>query len=172
MQRAQHPLDGQSDLESVRELERLIRAAPDLSTLATLRAFLAAAPRSLVGERTAEECLAADDEKLRVLVQYMILGNSAMADLHPASREWLTGGVPPAPMGSRVEALRQAAGRHLSWTSGGDRRVGAYPVRGVRRGSHRGRPPLGARSRARRRGAPGVVRRRAATLRRRLPHDG
>ena len=98
MQRAQHPLDGQSDLESVRELERLIRAAPDLSTLATLRAFLAAAPRSLVGERTAEECLAADDEKLRVLVQYMILGNSAMADLHPASREWLTGGVPPAPM--------------------------------------------------------------------------
>jgi len=80
MQRAQLPLDGQSDLESVRELERLICATPDLSDLATIRAFLATTPRSLVGERTAEECLAADDEKLRVLIQYRILGSSAMTD--------------------------------------------------------------------------------------------
>jgi hypothetical protein len=98
MERAQLPLDGQSYLESVRELERLIRATPDVSNLATIRAFLAAAPRSLVGERTAAECLAAGDEKLRVLVHYMILGSSAMVDLHPASREWLhRGGYPPPP---------------------------------------------------------------------------
>ena len=97
MPRAQLPLDGQSDLESVRELERLIRATPDLSDLATIRAFLATAPRSLVGERTAEECLAADDEKLRVLIQYMILGSSAMTDLHPASRAWLNRGNYPPP---------------------------------------------------------------------------
>jgi len=34
------PLDGRSYLESIRELERLIRATPDLSNLADIRAFL------------------------------------------------------------------------------------------------------------------------------------
>ncbi|PYM81929.1 MAG: hypothetical protein DME09_15760 [Candidatus Rokuibacteriota bacterium] len=98
MRRTQLPLDGQAYVESLRELERLIRATPDLSNLATIRTFLAAAPRSLLGERTVGECLAADDEKLRVLLHYMILGSSAMGDLHPASRGWLNrGGYPPPP---------------------------------------------------------------------------
>src|SRR6266404_3456557 len=84
------PLDGRSYAESVRELERLlIRGTPDLSNLADIRAFLSTAPPSLMGERTAEECLAADDAKLRVLIHYVILGASAMADLHPTSRAWL-----------------------------------------------------------------------------------
>jgi hypothetical protein len=110
MERTQLPLDGQSYLESVRELERLIRATADLSNLAAIRAFLAAAPRSLVGERTAEECLVADDEKLRVLIHYMILGSSAMTDLHPASRGWLNrGGYPPPPWdpGSKPSGKRR-----------------------------------------------------------------
>ncbi len=34
------PLDGRSYLESTRELERMIRATPDLSNLADIRAFL------------------------------------------------------------------------------------------------------------------------------------
>ena len=55
MRRGRLPLDGRSYPESVRELERLIRVTPDLSNL------------------PAEECLAADDEKLRVLIRYMIL---------------------------------------------------------------------------------------------------
>ena len=98
MRRTQLPLDGQAYVESLRELERLIRATPDLSNLATIRTFLAAAPRSLLGERTVGECQAADDEKLRVLLHYMILGSSAMGDLHPASRGWLNrGGYPPPP---------------------------------------------------------------------------
>ena len=97
MRRTQLPLDGQAYVESLRELERLIRATPDISNLATIRTFLAAAPRSLLGERTAGECLAADDEKLRVLLHYMILGSSAMADLHPASRGWLNRGGYPRP---------------------------------------------------------------------------
>lgn len=97
MRRDRLPLDGQSYLESVRQLERLIRATPDLSNLAEIRAFLAAAPTSLMGERTAEECRAAGDEKLRVLIRYMILGSSAMTDLHATSREWLDwrGYTPP-----------------------------------------------------------------------------
>src|SRR5258708_22909889 len=89
MLRDRLPLDGRSYVESVRELERLIRGTPDLSNLADIRAFLSTAPSSLMGERTAEECLAADDTKLRVLIHYVILGASAMADLHPASRAWL-----------------------------------------------------------------------------------
>ena len=66
MLRDRLPLDGRSDLESVSDLERLIRATPDLSNLAGIRAFLATAPPSLMGVRTAEECREADDEKLRV----------------------------------------------------------------------------------------------------------
>ena len=90
MLRDRLPLDGRSYAESVRELERLlIRGTPDLSNLADIRAFLSTAPSSLMGERTAEECVAADDAKLRVLIHYVILGASAMADLHPASRAWL-----------------------------------------------------------------------------------
>jgi len=34
------PLDGRSYLEPIREAERLIRATPDLSNLADIRAFL------------------------------------------------------------------------------------------------------------------------------------
>jgi hypothetical protein len=90
MLRDRLPLDGRCYLESIRELERLIRATPDLSNLADIRAFLSTAPSSLMGERTAEECLAADDEKLRVLIHYIILGASTMADRHPASRAWLS----------------------------------------------------------------------------------
>lgn len=104
------PLDGESCLASARELERLIRATPDLSNLAEIRAFIAAAPRSLMGERTAEECLAADDEKLRVLVHYMILGSSAMTGLHAASREWLDWrgyAPPPWDTGSKPHGRRR-----------------------------------------------------------------
>jgi hypothetical protein len=90
MLRDRLPLDGRCYLQSIRELERLIRATPDLSNLADIRVFLSTAPSSLMGERTAEECLAADDEKLRVLIHYIILGASTMADLHPASRAWLS----------------------------------------------------------------------------------
>jgi hypothetical protein len=90
VRRERLPLDGQSYLEAVRELARLIRATPDLSNLAEVRAFVAGAPPNLMGVRTAEECLAADDEKLRVLIHYMVLGSSAMADLHAASRDWLS----------------------------------------------------------------------------------
>jgi len=83
------PLDGRSYVDAVRELERLIRATPDLSNVATIRDFLAAAPPGLIGVRTAEDCGAADDEKLRVLIRYMILGTKAMEDLHEATRRWL-----------------------------------------------------------------------------------
>ena len=97
MQRTELPLDGQAYVQSLRELERLIPATPDISNLATIRTFLGAAPRSLLGERTAGECLAADDEKLRVLLHDLILGSSAMADLRPASRGWLNRGGYPRP---------------------------------------------------------------------------
>src|SRR5207237_10254144 len=90
----------------------------------SIRTFLAAAPRSLLGERTAGECLAADDEKLRVLLHYMILGSSAMADLHPASRGWLNRGGyhrPPwdpesRPCGKRrVMTYRGRLGAVVAW---------------------------------------------------------
>ena len=90
MRRERLPLDGRSYVDGVRELERLIRATPDLSNLATIRDFLVAAPPGLLGVRTAEDCGTADDEKLRVLIRYMILGTKAMEDLHEATRRWLT----------------------------------------------------------------------------------
>jgi len=83
------PLDGRAYVEAVRALERLIRATPDLSNLAAIRDFLATAPPGLIGVRTAEDCAAADDEKLRVMIRYMILGTTAMKDLHDATRQWL-----------------------------------------------------------------------------------
>ena len=86
MRRERLPLDGRSYIDAVCELERLIRATPDLSNLATIRDFLVAAPPGLLGVRTAEDCGTADDEKLRVLVRYMILGTKAMEDLHGATR--------------------------------------------------------------------------------------
>jgi hypothetical protein len=72
MLRDLRPLDGRPYLECTRELERLIRATPRLSNLADIRALPSTAPPSLMGERTAEECLGADDEKLRGLIHYMI----------------------------------------------------------------------------------------------------
>jgi len=90
VRRERLPLDGRSYIDAVCELERLIRATPDLSNLATIRDFLVAAPPGLLGVRTAEDCGTADDEKLRVLVRYMILGTKAMEDLHGATRRWLT----------------------------------------------------------------------------------
>jgi len=83
------PLDGRSYVDAVRALERLIRATPDLSNLAAIRDFLAAAPPGLIGVRTAEDCAAADDEKLCVLIRHIILGTTAMEDLHNATRQWL-----------------------------------------------------------------------------------
>src|SRR5438067_6284151 len=81
VRRERLPLDGRSYIDAVCELERLIRATPDLSNLATIRDFLVAAPPGLLGVRTAEDCGTADDEKLRVLVRYMILGTKAMEAL-------------------------------------------------------------------------------------------
>ncbi len=51
MLRDRLPLDTQSYLGSVRELERLIRATPDLSNLAEIRALLAAPGLSGTGSR-------------------------------------------------------------------------------------------------------------------------
>lgn len=125
MRRERLPLDGRSYVDAVRELERLIRATPDLSNLAKIRDFLVAAPPGLLGVRTAEDCGTADDEKLRVLIRYMILGTKAMEDLHEATRRWLTGhgyALPPwdphagAPSQSRRITYGGRVAATVTWT--------------------------------------------------------
>jgi hypothetical protein len=120
VRRERLPLDGRSYIDAVRELERLIRATPDLSNLATIRAFLVAAPPGLLGVRTAEDCGTADDVKLRVLIRYMILGTKAMEDLHGLSdpeRRW-------------VLAMAIAAGERRQWKEDDLQRFAAYLTMG------------------------------------------
>lgn len=84
------PLDDEKYRDYLRELAELVRRDPELADAEAVRAFLEEHRRCL-GERTAEALFSAPDEPLRVMVHYMVLGATDLADLREISRDWLRG---------------------------------------------------------------------------------
>jgi hypothetical protein len=78
-------------------LRELVSADPDLADIARLAAFLHE-HRETIGERTLADFVAAPDDIKCMMVHYMVLGASELADLHGLSRAWLRShGFQPPP---------------------------------------------------------------------------
>jgi hypothetical protein len=91
------PLDQAQYAAYLAELAEIVRSDPQLADTVALRAFVET-HQEWFGPRTARTTLSTDDTTLRTLIHIMVLAASELADLHPASRTWLTEhgrGLPP-----------------------------------------------------------------------------
>ncbi|HZV49231.1 MAG TPA: hypothetical protein VFD49_05640 [Candidatus Dormibacteraeota bacterium] len=83
------PLDDARYRRFLADLRTLVGPDPWLHDASALHGFFAA-HRAWFGPRTAAALDQASDDVLRSMVHVAVLAATELADLHPASREWLT----------------------------------------------------------------------------------
>jgi hypothetical protein len=83
------PLDDARYRRFLADLRALVAPDPWLHDASALHDFFAA-HRAWFGPRTAAALEQASDDVLRPMVHVAVLAATELADLHPASREWLT----------------------------------------------------------------------------------
>lgn len=113
-------------------LLELVAAEPELTDIQELSAFLHE-HHETIGDLTLAEFKAAPDDVQRMMVHYMVLGASELADMHEQSRAWLQAhGYPPPPwdpsvprVGMRMVPYNGKVGATVEWEP--ERRVTVDP---------------------------------------------
>jgi hypothetical protein len=91
------PLDAPHHASLWHMLRALVVPDPELTHIEELSIFLRT-HHETIGDLTLAEFEAAPDDVKRMMAYYMVLGASALSDLHEQSRAWLRAhGYPPPP---------------------------------------------------------------------------
>jgi hypothetical protein len=129
---AKLPLDAPHYATLRRLLRDLVASDPELTGIEELRTFLHE-HRETTGELTLAEFEAAPEDVQRMMVYYMVLGASELADMYEQSRAWLQAhGYPPPPwdpsvprVGMRMVPYNGKVGATVEWEP--ERRVTVDP---------------------------------------------